>query len=201
MGTIYFVCRRSPALGRCAVFALYYGMCVQIYLDVAGTNEFINVEAGIKRACPTSGSLWAIAYDPTVRLLCGRIPPHIGRLTCFAFDLAVATWDVVIAFVTVLACFEYITAASCLRLDKNKTVVIDYLRYADSDLSDALSDVTEGERSNVSRAAKYLGTLIGPDAGRQYWHEAFDEFSARVRQIASWGPPGPPFFHVPHLCF
>lgn len=117
----------APPWVVAVVFALYHGTGVEMYLNGAGTTEFMNIEAGIKYGCPTSESLWAIAYDPIVGLLCGRIPPHIGRLTCFADDPAVAARDAYIAFVFVLACFAYITAASCLRLKTNKTVVINYV--------------------------------------------------------------------------
>ena len=62
-----------------AVKALLNGNTMQIAFR-GKVFESMQVTSGILQGCPTSGSLFAIAFDPVVRFLCMRIPRSMGRI-------------------------------------------------------------------------------------------------------------------------
>lgn len=58
-----------PAWLITALRALYEGSTARIVFGGVVTDAFFGISRGIKQGCPSSGSVWALAFDPAVRLL------------------------------------------------------------------------------------------------------------------------------------
>lgn len=65
-----------PLPSRRAIRALYSDVSVHFLLNGQLSKRSVCVTSGIKQRCPSSGSLWALLYDPVVRALASVSPPR-----------------------------------------------------------------------------------------------------------------------------
>lgn len=69
------------------VWGLMEGSEAQVYLNGRFCDgASFAVRRGIRQGCLTSGSLWALFFDPVVRCLTAALPSPHDSLTCFADD-------------------------------------------------------------------------------------------------------------------
>lgn len=72
-----------------AVCGLMIGSMATIYINSAlFPFASVPVQRGIRQGCPSSGSVWALLFDPVVQRLIAAPPSPHDSLTCFADDLA-----------------------------------------------------------------------------------------------------------------
>ena len=86
-----------PRRFRQAVKALYHKIWIQVSFGGAIGAGFW-AERGIKQGCPLSGSIFALAFDPILRLLESRLPRGLAAPGAFADDV-----DIGGAVVSILA--------------------------------------------------------------------------------------------------
>eukprot|EP00959_Pyramimonas_sp_CCMP1952_P255955 5345916-Pyramimonas_sp.AAC.1 len=53
---------------------------------------------GMKQGCHMSGPLFALAYDPIIRMLANKLPPPMREVGAFADDCGLGSCDVSAAF-------------------------------------------------------------------------------------------------------
>lgn len=99
-GWIWAVLDEMYAPGRLVgtLRALYVGptaLASCVCRDVV-TDSVFDIARGIQQGCPSSGSSWALVFDPKVCLLRARMPGPRGEPSVFADDI-VATLVQVIA--------------------------------------------------------------------------------------------------------
>lgn len=73
---------------RHLLWGMLLGSSTTILFAGAVTGATTQIRRGIRQGCPSSGSLWALLFDPLVRSLIAVIPPTLGLAGCFANDLA-----------------------------------------------------------------------------------------------------------------
>lgn len=131
------------------------------------------MSADITQGLPISGALWAIIYDPILRELEGRIPPKLGRPTCYADDVVVAVRHIARVFATVLASFACAAAAWALRLNVRKTVVVNDSAQRDDEMQREINSilgqqpctvfVVVGPEAETDRAERHASMISAPD--------------------------------------
>eukprot|EP00969_Alexandrium_andersonii_P092643 4089506-Alexandrium_andersonii.AAC.1 len=72
-----------------AIFALYSEAGAAVYCNGRAGKKVIFLR-GLKQGCPLSPVLWAIAYDPFVRMVIARLPPDRAYVGLYADDTGFA---------------------------------------------------------------------------------------------------------------
>lgn len=76
-----------PNWVQCAMRGFLADSGAAVYLNgTVFSGASLRAQRGIRQACPTSGPIWALLFDPVVRRLVAALPsPHDSR-TCFVDD-------------------------------------------------------------------------------------------------------------------
>jgi hypothetical protein len=98
---------------------LYTGCRMNIIFGGVGGISF-EVNAGIKQGCPASGSLFALALDPFLRMMMASIPPRLSTVVAFADDLAVVLLHLFAGLRTLQPIFALLFQATGLALNLKK---------------------------------------------------------------------------------
>ena len=69
------------------LLALYHGGRARIGWH-GGLEATIGLASGIRQGCPTSGSVWALVFDPIIRGMYALLRPRGGSLRVYADDVA-----------------------------------------------------------------------------------------------------------------
>jgi hypothetical protein len=156
--SLYQRCRASVAIDGCDVI-------------------FIEIFAGIKQGCPASGSVFALALDPFVRMMCLRLPKPLNTVTAFADDLAVVAVNLLAALRDLYPDFATMLAASGLRLNAAKTLVLPIGSMTEHKVRRFLVEqLVEWTGMTIARFGRLLGISIGPEGGGT-------DMGARLRQV------------------
>ena len=163
------------------------------YILAQGRREFLCViKSGVLQGCPLSGSLFAIAIDPFLRLIDAALDHgRSGIVRACADDIgAVVSSSSYLQLIKPI--FDLANAAAGLKTKPNKCVIVpiytrctlavqavwrDWLR----------SNLPKWKDFRVEGAAKYLGIFLGPSAGALQWREQASKWTDRSRAIASKG--------------
>jgi hypothetical protein len=187
-----------PSLGHSFIFAALRRLGVPDYIIMAIRKLYthctasiliggcshveINIRAGIKQGCPASGSIFALALDPFVRMLCLRLPRPLNSIGAFADDIVITVLNLLPALRYLFPLFNLLARAAGLRLNANKTVIIPLGLTTEFMIRRFLIDVLPGWGDIlVQPAGKLLGVLIGPGAGDQRWAAATAKYWKRSR--------------------
>jgi hypothetical protein len=187
-----------PSLGHSFIFAALRRLGVPDYILTAlrklythctasiligGCNNIeITIRAGIKQGCPASGSIFALALDPFVRLLCLRLPRPLNSIGAFADDIVVTVLHLLPAMRTLFPIFDLLLRAAGLRLNTKKTVIIPLGLTTEFNIRRFLIDaLPRWGGMLIQPAGKLLGILIGPGADDQRWAAATAKYWTRAR--------------------
>ena len=166
---------------------------MQLYADnraevwVGGhTGVYLTILSGIRQGCPASGSVFALAIDPVIRMIVAALPPHHSITIAFADDLAIACANFLYHLTVILSICVVVRLATGMRLNFPKTVVIPLWT---SDVDRAATEIANVHSSahlfRVTSAFKHLGMLVGPGAHRNRWDAPVAKFLSRVAAIRS----------------
>ena len=92
------------------------------------------VLSGIKQGCPCSGTLFAIALDPFIRMLCMRISRRLGVFCAFADDLGAVLLSLKDSFPLLVEAFVLLRQASALIVNTTKTQVMPLYEHDQEEL-------------------------------------------------------------------
>lgn len=168
-----------PLALRRGVQLLYMHSSVQFLVCGQLSANSVAVCSGIKQGCPSSGSLWALRYDPVVRLLSGVMAESALAVGCFADDLPAAARRVA----------EALCARPRLRVNVRKTRLVYFGERALPEVTDQMAALASGERMTVARSRVYLGVPIGIDAGSAIGARWWPRSGARRATLQGWGSP------------
>lgn len=163
--------------------ALYDSLVTTVLYNNTELNEFA-IAAGVKQGCPLSGTLFAIAVDPLVRAHIAHITLRSSTISLFVDDVAVVLRCLAQQLGPLLQQMASWRRASGLGLKVNKCVILmlngDAARY-----EQILAEHPGADGMRLARAAKYLGTEVGPDGYIDQWRSVSKKMAARVPDIAS----------------
>ena len=186
---IFFVLNamHAPSWIVNCVCALHFGSSSQIVLGRSRGTSFC-VTSGIKQGCPMSGSLWNLLFDPLFRAVRANADGSRGGASAFADDVGLAYPDAVTGIRLLVPLLDLVGAASCLRLNWSKTVLLNFSRFSDFEVRRKLEQAVPCAACiKVSRCGRYLGFVAGPDAATKAWIKECDKFMRRVRHDRGLG--------------
>jgi endonuclease/exonuclease/phosphatase family metal-dependent hydrolase len=160
-----------------AIIRRLYADCHIELLYGAEVHVSFCANAGIKQGCPLSGTLFALALDPFIRMMCLTIPKHLGMITAFADDVAIVALHLFKALRVLAPVFAVLQAASCLVVNPTKSVVIPLWRGGCFEARRWLADCLPAWAAfKVQLCGRFLGYLIGPGAASTRWDLTLDKY-------------------------
>lgn len=106
-----------------ALRALNEGPTARIVFGGVVTDSFFSISRGVKQGCPSSGSVWALAFDPAVRLLRAKLRGPMGELSVFAADIAAALARLISDLPLLSQMFGLLASSAGLSITFSKTVI------------------------------------------------------------------------------
>ena len=157
----------------------------RIYCDSTTHVEFAGMTGGqflmargVRQACPASGFLFAMAFDPIFRWLQDAIIPRnlsgldfLKPAPCaYADDFAVAASSFRRLMTALTPAFQVVDQIAGLNLNHRKCCWVQYGSESCQSLLDweAMNSEEFREMKTVKHA-KYVGTMIGPEAQKHRW--------------------------------
>ncbi len=129
--------------------------------------------SGIKQGCPASGSLFAIALDPFLRLLCLRLPGPVSIVSAFADDMGIVTRDLLRGLEIIAELTALLRAATAMRLNPSKSIVIPLGHQTAASILKHIKDrIPSLGGVLVQWHGRYLGFMVGPTADTARWETA-----------------------------
>jgi hypothetical protein len=185
-----------PSLAHCFIFLVLltmkfpqflidiirklYEECLIELLYGAEAHEPFRALAGIKQGCPLSGTLFALALDPFIRMLCLTIPMPLNMVSAFADDIAIVAKELLLALRALAPVFAVLQAASCLEVNPLKTVVIPLWPEGRFETRRWLSECLPAWAAfKIKLCGRFLGYLIGPAAAEHRWDLTLDKYWQR----------------------
>jgi hypothetical protein len=160
---------------------LYTGCVMNIVFGVVQGFSF-EVQAGIKQGCPASGSLFALALDPFLRMMLQTLPVKLTVAVAFADDLAAVLLHLHRGLRLLYPLFTLLFKATGLAINPKKTVIVPLGSSSPFSIKRFLHDAIPAWAAiTVDDCGKLLGVWVGPGAAARRWRDATDKFSARAR--------------------
>ena len=160
------------------------------HVEFAGADpgQFL-VARGVRQGCPSSGFLFAMAFDPIFRCLQETIVPrnpdnldflHLAQCD-YADDLAVASFSFRVLMTALAPAFRSVDYIAGLNLNYRKCCWVQYNTEERESLRTWISENCEkfSEMQNVRHAR----TMIGPDGHLHRWAAPRKNFTQRVLKI------------------
>ena len=153
---------RAPRAALHVLRVLYQDNSAQIFVGHTG-GPIIPISMGIKQGCPTSGSLWAIAFEPVLRRLqhlLGKDTPY--ALGAFADDVGLAVEHLRLGLALLLGLRESLRQGAGLRLNIRKTHIVPMNAEERANLAGLQEDMGSPWReAQTPSAGLYLGFRLG----------------------------------------
>lgn len=109
-----------------ALRAQYEGSTARIVFGGVLTESVFDIARGIKPCCPSSGSVWALVFDPAARLLCAHLRGPLDEISVFAGDIAVTLARLSVGLPLLFRVFGLLAAAAGLVVSYAKTLVVSF---------------------------------------------------------------------------
>lgn len=180
---------RVPAWLIAALRALYEGSTARIVFGGVVTEAVFEIARGIKRGCPSSGSVWALVFDPAVRLLRAQLRGPTDELSVFADDIAATLARLLAGLPLLFRVFGLLDVAAGLSVFFSKTVVVNYSGRSDFLVKRRLLEATGIAQIEVARMGTYLEVGIGPDAASEFLNSAVAKSTHRCALVRSSPAP------------
>jgi hypothetical protein len=145
-------------------------------------TEGFMADTGIRQGCPLSPILFAIVADLLLRKLQQEFPD--STIKAFADDTAMVIDDMRL-LPRIIKIFKEYAGFSNLGLNLKKKIIIP-LTHGKHRIGvvrdEVLKTITDDhcheqvEKMLFTKAAKYLGVVIGPEAGKQAWDEPLQKY-------------------------
>ena len=125
---------------------------------------------GVRQGCPASGSLFAIVFDPFVRLYHHLLDPHLCLIVSYADDLAMGLRDLFSHLALLVPALQLMGAAAGLWIHPGKTVIV-WLGSLTLDAvrSRIAAEVGYVASAKVSLSGRLLGVSLGDDGCTLSW--------------------------------
>ena len=137
--------------------------------------------AGVRQGCPLSPLLYAVCAELLIERIRMELPSAVIR--AYADDTAVLVQNLWEDTPTLARIFTDFGNISNLQLNLNKTVVIPL--FPNPDLSTVQNRLSQSVPSwsavQFSYYAKYLGFILGPEAGDKGWKDPVTKFLQRAQ--------------------
>ena len=181
---------RGFPIGFVRVFSALYHLCIALFSQDGALYFLFFVFNGVLQGCPLSGSLFAIGADPIVHA-CSRMDiTHTSTTRWFADDCA-AVFDHPRGLLAILGIFERISPLCGLVLKHKKFQVVALGRQPEEMIPLISQWIDEHipcwRGVKVTGAGKYLGTWVGPWAGKYFFKDAIAKWEHRAQLIAAAG--------------
>jgi hypothetical protein len=165
-----------------------YAFCHAILLFNGAEVASLLIGSGIKQGCPLSGSMFALAIDPLIRYLLHTSVMGSICITAFADDIAIVVANIFTMLPDILRCFRSWAAASALRLNSRKYVIIPLWVYDAAMILRWIRYVAPDFAScRIAACAKYLGVLFGPGADTLQWKPIEHKVLSRAAEASFVG--------------
>jgi hypothetical protein len=149
--------------------------------------------SGIKQGCPASGSLFALALDPFIRMLCLRLPTPLHVVSAFADDMGLVTRQLLRCLAILADLAALLMSATTMQLNPKKSIIIPLGRQTFFSIRRHLFETIPALGGmQVASCGRYLGFMIGPSGGASRWETAAAKYWQRgmaAREV------GGGFFH------
>jgi endonuclease/exonuclease/phosphatase family metal-dependent hydrolase len=178
---IFAVLRRMgvPRFFRRALAKLYRMVNIKILFGGILAAGF-TASSGIKQGCPASGSLFAIALDPFLRMLCLRLPMPVSIVSAFADDIGIVTRQLLETLSVLAELLALLKTATAMGLSPTKSVIIPLGRQTEEIITDHIQEHHPSLGGLLIRShGKYLGFMVGPSADTARWDVAAAKFWQR----------------------
>ena len=177
----------------------FYRLCVSFLMSGNQLVFFTFLFSGVIQGCPLSGSLFAIAMDPILRLMQQKIEARaLGHVRACADDIGIVLRS--IASLSELApIFGLALHATGLDLKPSKCNIVPLDLMSDSvkqQIMQWLIDhLPHWQTFKVTNCAKYLGFFLGPGASFHSYRAPFFKWAGRAKEIsaANLGPAASAF--------
>ena len=168
-----------PRFFRRALANLYRKVNVTILFGGIATTGF-TARSGIKQGCPASGSLFALALDPFLRMLCLRLSDPMCTVSAFADDMAIVTRKLYHTLAIIAELFAKLGSATAMKLNPRKSIIIPLGRQTAFAITRHIVDTIPSLGGVLVRGhGRYLGVMIGPTADEARWETAAAKFWQR----------------------
>jgi exonuclease III len=168
-----------PRFFRRALAKLYKKVHITILFGGIFAPGFV-AAGGIKQGCPASGSLFALALDPFLRMLCLRLPSPVSLVSAFADDMGIVTRSLFRTLGLLAELFALLGAATAMQLNPKKSVVIPLGKQSAFSIHRHINEnVPALIGVLVQWCGKYLGFMVGPAADLTRWIAAAAKFWQR----------------------
>jgi endonuclease/exonuclease/phosphatase family metal-dependent hydrolase len=178
---IFAVLRKMgvPRFFRRALAKLYRRVNIMILFGGILADGFA-ASSGIKQGCPASGSLFAIALDPFLRMLCLRMPMPLNVVSAFADDIGIVTRQLFEGLAILAELLALLKTATAMGLSPTKSVIIPLGRQTAASITSHIQEHHPSLGGLLIRShGKYLGFMVGPSADEARWDIAAAKFWQR----------------------
>ena len=181
------------AMGVCnarmgVTMALYLDNLHVIILNGRPSNEWINILAGCKQGCPMSMTIFTIAIDPFVRLMCYQLDRCKSISRAFCDDLAVCAHNYRRALRIMAGVFLLLQHCAALFLNALKTQVWLIGCVDEQEFRDWIEmNVPMFNGICIKQCVKYLGNQIGPGAEEIEWDKPCNGFLEVTKFVSGLG--------------
>ena len=168
-----------------ALKAMYADCSATIVLGGRRLRSF-NMLSGIRQGCPASGTLFALAIDPCLRFLIGKVGPKRGIVNAYADDIAAVLRDMFASIGLIDTIFQTIGGATSLHLHPGKVQIIPLWKFdAETIRAQIRLLAPRLAKAKVQDCGKLLGVFVGPGAETAQWKSTIEEIKVRSRYLAS----------------
>ena len=170
------------------IMALYQDNLHVIVLNGRPSNVWIDILAGCTQGCPMSMTIFTIAMDPFIRMMCNHLNRCKSISRAFCDDLAVCAHNYRRALRIMAGVFLLLQHCAALYLNALKTQVWLIGEIDEATFREWISNnVPMFNGICIKNAVKYLGNHIGPGAPEVEWIKPCKGFEEVSKFVAGLG--------------